>query len=90
MKRKGFTVIELLVVMVIIAMLAAMLLPALRKARAKSARDKARNEILANPEKSLEIKRVTLHMIRAIKEEKDENRIKEMYNTYQKSKVNSQ
>mgnify|MGYP001355190263 CR=1 FL=1 len=47
MKRKGFTVIELLVVMVIIAMLAAMLLPALRKARAKAARDKARNEMAA-------------------------------------------
>jgi len=47
MKRKGFTVIELLVVMVIIAMLAAMLLPALRKARAKSARDKAKNEMAA-------------------------------------------
>ena len=47
MRKKGFTVIELLVVMVIIAMLAAMLLPALRKARAKSARDKARNEMAA-------------------------------------------
>ncbi len=47
MKRKGFTVVELLVVMVIIAMLAAMLLPALRKARAKSARDKAKNEMAA-------------------------------------------
>ncbi|MGB9641920.1 MAG: prepilin-type N-terminal cleavage/methylation domain-containing protein [Candidatus Ratteibacteria bacterium] len=47
MKKKGFTVIELLVVMVIIAMLAAMLLPALRKARTKAARDKARNEMAA-------------------------------------------
>lgn len=47
MKRKGFTVIELLVVMVIIAMLAAMLLPALRKARAKAQRDRAKNEMAA-------------------------------------------
>ncbi len=47
MKKRGFTVIELLVVMVIIAMLAAMLLPALRKSRAKAARDKARNEMAA-------------------------------------------
>ncbi len=47
MKKKAFTVIELVVVMVIIAMLAAMLLPALRKARAKAARDKAKNEMAA-------------------------------------------
>jgi prepilin-type N-terminal cleavage/methylation domain-containing protein len=45
MKKRAFTVIELLVVMVIIAMLAAMLLPALRKARVKAARDKAKNEM---------------------------------------------
>ncbi len=42
--KKGFTLVELLVVMVIIAMLAALLLPAIRKSRSKAMVDKARAE----------------------------------------------
>ncbi|MCM8785578.1 MAG: type II secretion system GspH family protein [Candidatus Omnitrophica bacterium] len=45
MKKKGFTVVELLVVMVIIAFLAGLLLPAIRKSRSKAIIDKARAEM---------------------------------------------
>ena len=44
-KEKGFTVVELLVVMVIIAFLAGLLLPAIRKSRSKALIDKARSEM---------------------------------------------
>jgi prepilin-type N-terminal cleavage/methylation domain-containing protein len=43
--RTGFSLIEVLIVMVIIAMLSAMLLPALRKGRAKAAIDKTKAEM---------------------------------------------
>jgi len=43
--KKGFTVVELLVVMVIIAFLAGLLLPAIRKSRSKALIDKARAEM---------------------------------------------
>jgi prepilin-type N-terminal cleavage/methylation domain-containing protein len=45
MKKKGFTVVELLVVMVIIAFLAGLLLPAIRKSRSKALIDKAKSEM---------------------------------------------
>ena len=45
MKKNGFTVVELLVVMVIIAFLAGLLLPAIRKSRSKAMIDKARAEM---------------------------------------------
>ena len=44
---KGFTMVELLVVMVIIAVLAALLLPAIRKSRSKALIDKAKAEMAA-------------------------------------------
>jgi len=43
--KKGFTLAEILVVMVIITVLAALLLPAVRKARAKAFVDKAKAEM---------------------------------------------
>jgi len=45
MKKRGFTVVELLVVMVIIAFLAGLLLPAIRKSRSKALIDKAKSEM---------------------------------------------
>ncbi len=45
MRKKGFTVVELLIVMVIIAFLAGLLLPAIRKSRSKAMIDKARAEM---------------------------------------------
>ena len=45
MRKKGFTVVELLVVMVIIAFLAGLLLPAIRKSRSKALIDKAKSEM---------------------------------------------
>ncbi|HOM26912.1 MAG TPA: prepilin-type N-terminal cleavage/methylation domain-containing protein [bacterium] len=45
MRKKGFTVVELLVVMVIIAFLAGLLLPAIRKSRSKALIDKAKAEM---------------------------------------------
>jgi len=45
MRKRGFTVVELLVVMVIIAFLAGLLLPAIRKSRSKALIDKAKSEM---------------------------------------------
>jgi len=46
-KKDGFTLTELLVVMVIIAVLAALLLPAIRKSRSKALIDKTKAEMAA-------------------------------------------
>jgi len=46
-KKDGFTLTELLVVMVIMAVLAALLLPAIRKSRSKALIDKAKAEMAA-------------------------------------------
>ncbi|MCD6221668.1 prepilin-type N-terminal cleavage/methylation domain-containing protein, partial [bacterium] len=45
--KTGFTLTELLVVMVIMAVLAALLLPAIRKSRSKALIDKAKAEMAA-------------------------------------------